>query len=230
MKVDVPPEVSGAIELRKARLDLDLAEAEVASVTRRLEAAERAARAELSILEGRRRRAALRATELVTTIERMTIPSPRAGTVLYVPNWNGDKKKVGDGCWFGEKILEVPDLARLGVQGEVDEADAGLVREGAAVSLRLDAHPDTEVRGKVRTVQRTVQRASPQIPLKVARLAVSPRQGRSRKDEAGNAGSGARRDRPGRAAPSSSRPTPSSRPRRGRSSGSLAGAEPARSG
>ena len=94
MKVDVPPEVSGAIELRKARLDLDLAEAEAASVTRRLEAAERAARAELSVLEGRRRRAALRTSELVTTIERMTIPSPRAGTVLYVPNWNGDKRKL----------------------------------------------------------------------------------------------------------------------------------------
>jgi multidrug efflux pump subunit AcrA (membrane-fusion protein) len=173
MKVDVPPEVSGAIELRKARLDLDLAEAEAGSVTRRLEAAERAARAELSVLEGRRRRAALRTSQLVTTIGRMTIPSPRSGTVLYVPNWNGEKRKVGDNCWFGEKILQVPDLARLGIQGEVDEADAGLVREGAAVSFRLDAHPDTEVRGTVRTMQRTVQRASPQLPLKVARLSVA---------------------------------------------------------
>ncbi len=173
MKVDVPAEVAGANELRKARLDLDLASTEVASVNRRLDAAERAARAELSVLEGRRRRAALRARELAFTIEKMTILSPRAGTVLHVPNWNGDKKKVGDGCWFGEKVLEVPDLARLGVQGDVDEADAGLVAEGAAVSLRLDAHPDTEVRGRVRTVQRTVQRASPQVPLKVARLSVA---------------------------------------------------------
>ncbi|MBK6408040.1 MAG: HlyD family efflux transporter periplasmic adaptor subunit [Holophagales bacterium] len=142
-------------------------------MNRRLEAAERAARAELSILEGRRRRAALRAGELAVTIERMTILSPRAGTVLHVPNWNGEKKKVGDGCWFGEKVLEVPDLARLGVQGDVDEADAGLVAEGAAVSLRLDAHPDTEFRGRIRTIQRTVQRASPQVPLKVARLSVA---------------------------------------------------------
>jgi len=173
MKVDVPPEVAGAHELRKASLDRDLAIAEVASVTRRLEAAERAARAALSILEGRWRRATLRARELEKTIGRMTIPAPRTGTVLYTPNWNGDKKKVGDSCWFGEKIVEVPDLERLGVQGDVDEADAGLVAEGAAVSLRLDAHPDTEVRGTVRTVQRTVQRASPQIPLKVARLSVA---------------------------------------------------------
>lgn len=173
MKVDVPPEVAGAIELRKARLDLDLAEAEATSVARRLEAAERAARAELSILEGRRRRAALRTSQLATTIERMSIPAPREGTVLHVPNRNGDKRKVGDNCWFGEKILQVPDLARLGVQGEVDEADAGLVREGAAVSLRLDAHPDTEVLGRVRTIQRTVQRASPQVPLKVALLSVT---------------------------------------------------------
>ncbi len=173
MKVDVPPDVAGAHELRKARLDRDLARAEVASVTRRLEAAERAARAELSVLEGRWRRASLRSRELVKTIDRMTIPAPRAGTVLYTPNWNGDKKKVGDNCWFGEKVVEVPDLERLGVQGDVDEADAGLVAEGASVSLRLDAHPDTEVRGKVRTIQRTVQRASPQIPLKVARLSVA---------------------------------------------------------
>ncbi len=173
LKVDVPAEVSGAIELTKTRLDLALAEAESASVTRRLEAAERAARAELSILEGRRRRAALRAGELVTAIGKMTVPAPRAGTVLLIPSWNGDKKKVGDRCWFGEKVLEVPDLARLGVQGEVDEADAGLVREGAAVSLRLDAHPDTEVRGTVRRVQKTVQRASPSVPLKVARLSVT---------------------------------------------------------
>ena len=173
LKVDVPAEISGANELKKARLDLALAEAEARSVGRRLEEAERAARAELSILEGRRRRAALRASELGTTIQRMTIPAPRDGTVLYVPNWNGDKKKVGDNCWFGEKVLAVPDLARLGVAGEVDEADAGLVAEGASVSLRLDAHPDREVRGKVRSIQRTVQRASPQVPLKVARLAVS---------------------------------------------------------
>jgi RND family efflux transporter MFP subunit len=142
-------------------------------VTCRLEAAERAAQAELSVLEGRWRRAALRAKELVKTIERMAIPAPRTGTVLYIPNWNGDKKKVGDNCWFGEKVVEVPDLERLGVQGDVDEADAGLVAEGAPVSLRLDAHSDIEVRGKVRTVQRTVQRASPQIPLKVARLSVA---------------------------------------------------------
>jgi multidrug efflux pump subunit AcrA (membrane-fusion protein) len=173
LKVDVPSEISGALELKKARLDLELAQAESASVSRRLEAAERAARAELSILEGRRRRAGLRASQLVSAIAKMTVPAPRAGTVLLVPNWNGDKKKVGDRCWFGEKILEVPDLARLGVQGEVDEADAGLVREGAAVSLRLDAHPDTEVRGRVRRMQRTVQRASPSVPLKVARLAVT---------------------------------------------------------
>ncbi|MBK6406312.1 MAG: efflux RND transporter periplasmic adaptor subunit [Holophagales bacterium] len=174
MKVDVPAEVSGAIELRKARLDLALAEAEATSVTRRLEAAERAASAELSVLEGRRRRAALRTSgDRHDDREDDDSLSPRSGTVLYFPSWNGDKKKVGDRCWFGEKILEVPDLSRLGVQGEVDEADAGLVREGATVSLRLDAHPDTEVRGKVRTMQRTVQRASPQVPLKVARLSVA---------------------------------------------------------
>lgn len=173
LKVDVPPEVAGANDLRKARIDLALAETEVSFLDRRLEANARHSRAELSYLEERRKRASLRASELTTAIARMTVPSPRDGTVLHVPNWNGEKKKVGDTCWFGEKVVEVPDLARLGAQAEVDEADAGVVREGAAVTFRLDARPDAELRGTVRSVQRTVQRASALLPLKVARLAVS---------------------------------------------------------
>ena len=173
LKVDVPPEVAGANDLRKARIDLGLAETEVSFLDRRLEANARRSRMELSYLEGRRRRAALRAGELTRAIARMTISAPRDGTVLHAANWNGEKKKVGDNCWFGDKVLEVPDLARLGVQAEVDEADAGAVRDGAAVTFRLDARPDAELRGTVRSVQRTVQRASALLPLKVARLAVS---------------------------------------------------------
>jgi hypothetical protein len=41
------------------------------------------------------------------------------------------------------------------------------------VTVRLDAHPDLEFRGKVKAVQRTVQRSSPRLPLKVARLDVA---------------------------------------------------------
>lgn len=173
LKVDVPAEVAGANDLRKSRIDLAFAETEVSFLVRRLEADARHSRAELSYLEGRRRRAALLASGLSSAIARLSVPAPRDGTVLYVPSWNGEKKKVGDTCWFGDKVLEVPDLARLGAQAEVDEADAGVVREGAAVSLRLDARPDAELRGTVRSVQRTVQRASALLPLKVARLAVT---------------------------------------------------------
>lgn len=173
LKVDVPPEVAGANDLRKARIDLALAETEVSFLDRRLDANARHSRTELSYLEGRRRRAALRASELTSAIARMTVAAPRDGTVLYASNWNGEKKKVGDNCWYGEKVLEVPDLGRIGVQAEVDEADAGVVREGASVTFRLDARPDFELRGTVRSVQRTVQRASALLPLKVAKLAVA---------------------------------------------------------
>ncbi len=173
LKADVPDEVVDEISLKKARLDLALAVREVESVGRRLAAAERAAAAELRILGSRERQAAGRVAELEDAIRKMSIPAPRDGTVLYVPNWRDEKKKVGDSCWVGEKVLEVPDLSRLGVKGEVDEADAGRVREGDRVTVRLDAHPDVAYEGKVRLIQRTVQRASPKVPLKVARVEVA---------------------------------------------------------
>ena len=91
---------------------------------------------------------------------RRVLAELRARVVL------GPAADGGDGA-------ELEEGAGEGDEGEVDEADAGRVSEGAAVTIRLDAHPDAEFRGSVRSVQRTVQRSSPQLPLKVARLSVA---------------------------------------------------------
>jgi len=50
-------------------------------------------------------------------ISAMTIMAPRNGTIVYVTNWRGDKKKVGDTCWRMERVIEIPDLARIDGQG-----------------------------------------------------------------------------------------------------------------
>jgi multidrug efflux pump subunit AcrA (membrane-fusion protein) len=110
--------------------------------------------------------------EIRESIVKMTIRSPRDGTVIYLTNWRDEKKKVGDSCWRAEKVMEVPDLTRMGVKGEVDEADAGRVADGQKVTFRLDAHPDQEFTGTVQSLRRTVGRAAVKNPQKVARLDV----------------------------------------------------------
>lgn len=171
LKVDRPGDLAAARELAEARLDLELAELELTHLETRLDASRRAADAQLAALEAQRDRAERRLTEISESIEQMTVPAPRRGTVIYVEDWQGNKKQVGDSCWRGEPLVEVPDLRRMLADGEVDEVDVGRVEVGQPVSLRLDAHPDVEFTGSVASIWKTVSpRRGSQV--KVARVEV----------------------------------------------------------
>jgi HlyD family secretion protein len=179
LKAEAPPDLTAVIELEKARLDLELAVAKVAYLQRKGESARRSEQAEIERWRSQRDRAEGRVAEITAAIAQMTMTSPRAGTVIYETNWQGEKKKVGDGTWRGETVLQVASLAQMEAEGEVDEVDASRVAVGQPVSLRLDAQADVELRGSIREISRTVQRQSPENPLKVARLkiALEPREG-----------------------------------------------------
>ena len=102
----------------------------------------------------------------------MTVKAPRDGTVIYVSNWRDEKKKIGDSCWRGEKVVEIPNLSLMVADAEVDEADASVVSVGQRLEFRLDAHPDDEFSGTVGNIWGSVQRKSWRTPLKVVRLDV----------------------------------------------------------
>lgn len=172
LKLAVPAEIARRKELEQARIDLRLAAEQIDFLERKLEhlAAERGA--ELEILHRQRDRAAARVAETERHVEQMTVPAPRAGTVIYKTDWRGDKKKIGDSAWRGQKVLEIPDLGRMRATGQVAEADAGRLALGQPVSFRLDAYPDAEYRGTVARIRRTVRRKSPSNPEKVVRLDV----------------------------------------------------------
>ena len=172
LKVERPGELSSARELAEARLDLELADKELAYLARRLEASERSADATLGALRAQKERAEQQTRELEEAVEKMMVKAPRAGTVIYVTDWREEKKKVGDSCWRGNLVIELPDLSVMQAEGQVDEADAGQLVEGQEVTLRLDAHPDVPFRGRVSSIWKTVQPKSWRSPLKVARLEI----------------------------------------------------------
>lgn len=170
--LEVPEDLVAAKDLAVQRIDRDLARREIAHLEEKLELLDRQAEAELGALEERRDRAASRVREIETYIERLRMEAPRDGIVIYVSDWRGEKHKVGDSAWRGRQILQVPDLESLEADGMVDEADAGALAAGQRVTLRLDAHPDRELIGRVATIGRTVQRRSPRDPVKVVRLEI----------------------------------------------------------
>ncbi len=170
LKLDAPADLLGIKDRKAVELDHALAQRECDSIHERLDALERAAAAQIALLESKQSHAAAIVANTQDAIRRMTIIAPRNGTVVYLTNWRGEKKKVGDNCWRMERVIEIPDLARMIGKGEVDEVDAGKITLGQRVSLRLDSHPDDEWHGTIRNVARTVEQhdtGEAKDPLKV---------------------------------------------------------------
>jgi HlyD family secretion protein len=158
LKLEGPTDIVSVKERKQVQVDFNIAKNEAKSIRLRIASLERAANAEIALLTSKQQHAAAVVTETQNAIQNMTVKAPRNGTIVYVTNWRGDKKKVGDSVWRMERVVEIPDLARMMAKGEVDESDAGKVAVGQRVTLTLDAHPDDELHGTIKETARTVQR------------------------------------------------------------------------
>jgi HlyD family secretion protein len=173
LKLEAPADLLGISERKTAEIDHAIAKREATAVRARLLALERAARARIALLESKRNQAEAYVTRTQRSIQLMNVMATRDGTIVYIANRNGEKRKEGDSVWKAERVIEIPDLTRMKAEGEVDEVDAGRVKVGQRVSLRLDAHPDEEFGGTITSTGRTVQqRRASQDPLKVLRVEI----------------------------------------------------------
>jgi len=174
LKLEAPADIIGVKERKQVELDNALAKREVASIKARLKSYELAAAAEIRLLESKQHQAEAIVARAESAIQQMTVVAPRDGTVVYIADQRGEKKKVGDTVWKGLRAIEIPDLKRMKANGEVDEADAGKIAIGQRVTLRLDAHPDDEFHGTIVKASRIVQQQTgTKNPLKVLRVEIA---------------------------------------------------------
>lgn len=172
LAVERPVDLTGSLEIATARLDLELAQKELEHQRRRAEHTRRQAATDAQALTARRQHADERVRRIERDIPRLTLKAPRAGTVIYVAPGDRPKKKVGDAVWWGEKLLEIAALEQMTARAEIDEVDVSRVAVGQKVTLRLEAHPDTEHTGTVKSLGSIVERRAPDDPLRVVRLAI----------------------------------------------------------
>jgi len=105
--------------------------------------------------------------ELQESIDRMRVKAPKAGIIVYTNNWDGKKKAVGDRCWVGENVMELPDLTRMEVAAVIPEPEAGKVKTGLPVEIRLDSNPDRVFNGKLDSLGRIFRTKSAEQPAMV---------------------------------------------------------------
>lgn len=174
LKLEAPADIVGIKEREEVRLDYETSKREVASIRERLTAFEQAAAAEIRLLESKHAQAQSVVRDSEAAIKAMSVTAPRDGTVVYTTDWKGDKRKVGDSCWRGQRVVEIPDLSKMKAKGEVDEVDAGKIAVGERVTFRLDSHPDDEFHGTIRQAARTVQQqANTKNPVKVLNVDIA---------------------------------------------------------
>jgi RND family efflux transporter MFP subunit len=85
--------------------------------------------------------------------EQYTLKASMDGLVVYETNWQtGRKVSVGDSPWPGMSIVSLPDLSAMQSVCQINEVDISKVKVSQVAAVRLDAFPDREFSGNVKSV------------------------------------------------------------------------------
>lgn len=163
-KVQQPDNQVAIIEMKKLRMDLELASLNEELCRSRVSNQIVGMRTRIHAQESKVKRLEKEVDELQEAIAKMKVTAPKPGIVAYALNWRGQKKAVGDRCWIGENILELPDLSRMQVAAMIPEPEAGKVKIGLPVEIRLDSNPDRVFQGKINSLGRIFRTKTPEQP------------------------------------------------------------------
>jgi RND family efflux transporter MFP subunit len=85
--------------------------------------------------------------------EQYTLKASMDGLVVYETNWQtGRKVSVGDSPWPGMSIVSLPDLSAMQSVCQINEVDISKVKASQNAKVKLDAFPDREFTGTVKSV------------------------------------------------------------------------------
>ncbi|RPH37983.1 HlyD family efflux transporter periplasmic adaptor subunit [bacterium] len=85
--------------------------------------------------------------------EQYTMKATMDGLVVYETNWStGRKISVGDSPWPGMSLVSLPDLSKMQSVCQINEVDISKVKSEQMARVKLDAFPDREFIGKVKSV------------------------------------------------------------------------------
>lgn len=145
-------ELLPAVTAEKNQQTLEESRAKVAQLRKTNDLKDRAAAADLRILEIQRDRAKNAWDHATRNSARMRITSPMDGLVVLKSIWKqGTMAEVQEGeeVRAGIPILEVVDPTTMRVRANVNQADAAYLTAGAPVRVTLDSYPSRPFPGTV---------------------------------------------------------------------------------
>jgi len=94
-----------------------------------------------------------RLKEANVTLSNLFLASPAPGIAIINRNYSSDAKfQVGDQCWSGQPLIQLPNLNKLKATVQINEVDISKVTKGLKVEIKPDAFSDSVYIGEVMTV------------------------------------------------------------------------------
>jgi HlyD family secretion protein len=112
---------------------------------------------EIAVLNAQRTTFERNAERSRKTLDAMELRAPHAGVFVLVPNWIGEKPRVGATLMSGEKLASIPDLDTLEVMIEMPQAESQGLALGQRVSVHPLGHPDQPIETKIAWVSGSAQ-------------------------------------------------------------------------
>jgi multidrug efflux pump subunit AcrA (membrane-fusion protein) len=136
--------------IRQAEIDLDKAKRSLeqsrANYTLEVQKAKaRMTEAEINLNRQQRRR-----QQMLEVLDEFTIRAPKNGMVIYLREWNGQKRKVGSTVSpWDLTVATLPDLSVMNSKTYVNEIDISKIKRGQQVRIGIDAFPEKSYTGEV---------------------------------------------------------------------------------
>jgi multidrug efflux pump subunit AcrA (membrane-fusion protein) len=103
-----------------------------------------------------------------SSMNSLFVVSPARGIAIKEENWNtGQKWAVGDQPYSGSNIIELPDLAQMRAEVNINEVDVSKVLPGQRVEIRPDAYSDSLYSAVIESVANLAQNKDYKSKIKI---------------------------------------------------------------
>ncbi|NDW18798.1 HlyD family efflux transporter periplasmic adaptor subunit [Dysgonomonas sp. 216] len=87
------------------------------------------------------------------TLKKLSVVTPSPGIAIISRNWSTNNKfQIGDQCWSGFPLIQLPDLSKLKATVKINEVDIAKISKGLKVEIKPDAFSDSVFTGTVTSV------------------------------------------------------------------------------
>lgn len=94
-----------------------------------------------------------RLDEAHETLKKLSVVTPSSGIAIISRNWSSNNKfQIGDQCWSGFPLIQLPDLSKLKATVKINEVDVAKINKELKVEIKPDAFSDQTFSGTVSSI------------------------------------------------------------------------------